>query len=435
MRYHRAHETVEGNLMPDIQLRFHKDMLVLSAPVSAALRRAGLDTARDLEFTLLFEPDVVEEAYRLESIAGAQCLVAATGGVTPARLAAVSMDGRGADVVEAALETLRPFRPQHVLASLEPCGLPLDKSSKASMTENRDQYARAARLFAGKELDGFLLEGFASCADLMCALAGLRKVTDAPVLASVDVDGEGVLANGRDTLEEACAVMADFEASAAGFATAAGQEEACALARRAAAACDLPLVASLVVRRRDARQQGPTAENPYYCPDALVSAADALRAAGVQFLRAVGDATPAYTGALAATTAGLDVAAVSAGDAAEEEARAQALDALAAQMRERVSAALGTLAAEADAAAATLTPEERAAAGSADAPGPAALDSAAPSGAAASIASPSISEKALAADAAAPGSSALSSDASSDAASVSSADASEEASAAGAERS
>ena len=34
-----------------------------------------------------------------------------------------------------------------------------------------------------------------------------------------------------------------------------------------------------------------------------------LRASGVQFLRAAGAATPAYTGALAATTAGLDVAA------------------------------------------------------------------------------------------------------------------------------
>ena len=34
-----------------------------------------------------------------------------------------------------------------------------------------------------------------------------------------------------------------------------------------------------------------------------------LRASGVQFLRATGAATPAYTGALAATTAGLDVAA------------------------------------------------------------------------------------------------------------------------------
>jgi len=33
--------------MPDIELRFHKDMLVLSAPIDAALARQGIDAARD----------------------------------------------------------------------------------------------------------------------------------------------------------------------------------------------------------------------------------------------------------------------------------------------------------------------------------------------------------------------------------------------------
>lgn len=40
----------------------------------------------------------------------------------------------------------------------------------------------------------------------------------------------------------------------------------------------------------------------------MVAAAADLRAAGVQFLRAAGDATPAYTGVLAAAVAGQDVA-------------------------------------------------------------------------------------------------------------------------------
>ena len=34
--------------MPDIALRFDKDMLVVSAPVSAALARQGVDVDRDL---------------------------------------------------------------------------------------------------------------------------------------------------------------------------------------------------------------------------------------------------------------------------------------------------------------------------------------------------------------------------------------------------
>ena len=73
---------------------------------------------------------------------------------------------------------------------------------------------------------------------------------------------------------------------------------------------DLCLAATLQVFQRDAKQQNPTAENPYYSPDTMMPTALELRAAGVQFRRAAGQATPAYTGALAATVAGLDVASV-----------------------------------------------------------------------------------------------------------------------------
>uniref|UniRef100_UPI0015563A75 homocysteine S-methyltransferase family protein n=1 Tax=Adlercreutzia sp. ZJ473 TaxID=2722822 RepID=UPI0015563A75 len=292
--------------MPDIKLRLNKDMLVLSTPVLSTLARLGIDVERDVEFTLLLEPDTLEDAYKLESIAGAQCLVAATASVTPARLARAGMEDRAAEVVSAALGAVRAQVPQHVLAEIGPCGLPLDASSKASLRENRDQYARAGRLFAQEEFDAFFLNGFATCDDLKCALMGLRKVSDAPVFASVDVAADGTLRSGRGTLEEAVAIMEELEVSVAGFATGAPQEAAVDLARRAAGATALPLLAQLEVRERNARQQGPTPENPYYAPDAMVAAADALRAAGVQFLRAVGDATPAYSGALVATTMGLD---------------------------------------------------------------------------------------------------------------------------------
>ena len=70
---------------------------------------------------------------------------------------------------------------------------------------------------------------------------------------------------------------------------------------------DAPILVQLVVRERAPRQGGPTPENPYYCADAMEGAAVKLYAAGVQFLRATGQATPAYTGALVATVSGLDV--------------------------------------------------------------------------------------------------------------------------------
>lgn len=301
-------ENEKGCPMPDIVLRFDKDMLVISAPVSAALARQGVDVDRDLELMTVLEPDSIQEAMRLESMAGAQCLATSTAGITPARMAQVGMEDRAQDVARASLEVLRPLKPQHVLVEIGPCGLPLDASSKASLNENRDQYARAARLFEGEQFDAFFLNGFTTASDLLCALMGVRQVSDMPAFASVDVLADGTLASGRGTLEEACSIMGEYGASVAGFSTASGIEDACALAKRAEAACDLPILVQLSVFEHKPKQGGPTDANPYYCPDAVVDAAVRLRASGVQFLRATGAATPAYTGALAATTAGLDVA-------------------------------------------------------------------------------------------------------------------------------
>lgn len=284
--------------MSDIALRFHKDMLVLSAPPVVALERLGVDTAADLEFTLLFEPDTVEEAYRLEAMGGAQCLVAATAGLTPAQLARVRMEEQGPQLARAALEALAPFKPQHVLVELGPCGLPLDPSAKASLMEHRDQYARAGRMFDGLEFDGFFLNGFGVCTSLKCALMGLAKVSAAPVFASVDVDGAGMLPSG-ETLEDAVRVAEELGAAVVGFQTAANADEAAKLCARACAAgaLELPVMAQMAVEPGGA----------YGNADALADAAAVLCAAGAQFLRASGQATAACTGALVAATLGMDV--------------------------------------------------------------------------------------------------------------------------------
>ena len=57
--------------MPDIALRFHKDMLVLSSPVAVVLARQGFDVEHDLEFANLVEPEAVRDALRLNKMAGA----------------------------------------------------------------------------------------------------------------------------------------------------------------------------------------------------------------------------------------------------------------------------------------------------------------------------------------------------------------------------
>lgn len=293
--------------MSDIQLRFHKDMLVLSSPVAPVLARQGLDVGQDLEYANLVEPEAVRDALRLNKVAGAQCLVANTAGITPARLAHQGMEDRVEEAVSAALDTASQLAPQHLLVEIGPCGLPLDPTSKASLVENRDQYARAARACASHAFDAYFLNGFASPTDLKCALMGVRQVSGAPVFASVDVDADGMLADGHHALEDALGVMLDLEASVVGFSTPAPLDRALAFARRAAGAGALPVLAQLQVGTHNPKQGESTTENPYYCPDMLVEAAAKLRAAGVQFLRAAGNATPAYTGALVAASEGFDV--------------------------------------------------------------------------------------------------------------------------------
>lgn len=344
----------ERTAMPDIQLRFHHDMLVLSAPVDATLARQSVDAARDRQYLNLMEPDVVQDAIKLELVAGAQCLVTTTEDITGARLAHVHMDGDASKLAEAALELANELKPQHVLAEIGPCGLPLDASSKASLNENRAQYADAARAFGDGAFDAFFLNGFTSIADLKCALMGVSQVSGKPIFASVTI-GEGgntlpeetfvrvahddaspieggisfgtltpmeeaaappvpasrLKAMDAQAWPEAIAVMEELGASVVGFETAEPLDRAIEYARQAASATSLPLLAQLRVKANAGTSKldalKPAEDIRDYTPATMDRAAIKLYGEGVQFLRATGAATPAFTGALAATLQGLDV--------------------------------------------------------------------------------------------------------------------------------
>lgn len=343
--------------MPDIQLRFHNDMLVLSAPIDATLARQGVDAVRDREYLNLMEPDVMQDALKLELVAGAQCLVTTTEDITRARLAHVRMDGDASKLADAALALSNALKPQHVLAEIGPCGLPLDASSKSSLNENRSQYADAARAFNDGVFDAFFLNGFTSIADLKCALMGLAQVSSKPVFASVtigegggaipeesvvklkrapeddpDALGKGLLFGGYELAEqaatpptpaalrkamdaqewpEALATMEEFGAAVVGFETADDLDRALRYAQQAVQSTSLPVLAQLRVKagagagKLDALT--PLEDIRDYTPATMERAAVKLFGAGVQFLRATGAATPAFTGALAATVQGLNV--------------------------------------------------------------------------------------------------------------------------------
>jgi len=89
--------------MPDIQLRFHQDVLVLSAPPARALQRIGIADGRDQQLALLLEPETVEDAYQLEVAAGPQALCALTQALSPIQLTKAGMEGEGEALANRAL--------------------------------------------------------------------------------------------------------------------------------------------------------------------------------------------------------------------------------------------------------------------------------------------------------------------------------------------
>lgn len=297
--------------MADIELRFHHDMLVLSSPVTYVLAKQGVDTDADLEFVNLLEPDTVRDALKMQVTAGAQCLVANTEGICVSRLAHKRMEDRQADIAASAVECARLCKPQHVICEIGPCGLPLDPSSEPSRKQSVKQYADAARALGDEGVDAFLLNGLNNIDDMRCAIEGVRGVSARPVFASFDVDPEGVVEGRGCRLEDAVAELGSA-ADVYGFRTSAAPERAAAIAARLAKVTDAPLLAQIDVvqptdaDRRRAALGAPVEGNPYPMPDSLVFAAAHLCAAGVQFLRATGEATPAYTGALAVAVSGLD---------------------------------------------------------------------------------------------------------------------------------
>ncbi len=301
--------------MADIELRFHKDMLVLSAPVVFALERQGINMQEDGELVMLMEPETVQDALRMEAMTGAQCLVAGTEGICEARLAHNRMENRAQEIALRALEGAWACKPQHLICEIGSCGLPLDPSNEGSRAQTEQQYENAVQALndASAELDlgmydAILLNGLRSVADAECAIDAVRRKTDRPVLASVDLDEDGLFAGkGVEDI-----VTALDRADVVGLSCAAEAATIAEAVRRFAALTEKPLLVQIRVKVATAMEKKRATlgvsipGNPYATPDSLADAALALRAAGAQFLRVVGEATPACTGALAVAVSGAD---------------------------------------------------------------------------------------------------------------------------------
>lgn len=299
--------TSGADVMADIQMRFGKDMLVLSTGFERAFAQQGFDLKTEEAYVDLCEPELVEQAYQMEQMIGTPVLCTPTECITNARLSHEKFEGQGAEVAQVAWDLVDARTPQHSLAVIGPTGLPLDESSATSLKASRKQYQDAVAELIAHPFDGIYFAGFTSGYDAQCALVAARAIYDGPVFLSFEITDEGVLPSGSHTLEEAVRLADEYGASAIGIVSGARLENLETYVGILREATDKPLLVEIVVRELIERALNPSADNPYYAPASMMEAAETLHARGVQFVRAVGMASPAYTGALVATLSGLDV--------------------------------------------------------------------------------------------------------------------------------
>lgn len=293
--------------MPDIQLRLNKDVLVFSTTFDRTLNSEGFTEKGDREYVALCEPELIEEAYRFESIIGTPCLVTATEGITRARLSYARFEDQAEEMAQIAYDTAAQYTPQHIIATIGPTGLPLDETSAPSLKQSRKQYQDAVQILTAHPFDAIYFSGFTNPYDAQCALTGARAVYDGVVMISFKLDAEGNLCGSKESLADAIERAAENGADVIGISTPAPVEKLKNIIELMRSKTDKALLVELRVGKKDPRQLNPTDENPYNVPDRMVEAGIMLRSWGVQFLRAAGKASPSYTGALVAATTGLDV--------------------------------------------------------------------------------------------------------------------------------
>lgn len=291
--------------MPDIQLRFHRDTLVLSsdsAP-SPAESNAAPQLATQLEDALLLDSESIEQRFRLEKTAGAACLCVPCKGLSARYLSVqAANEDHAHQLAKQLFALIAQLAPTHVVAEITPREIPFDASSAASIREQRDAYAFIARALKNIPLDMVLLSRFPSFELAKCALVGIKKVLDVPCAVSINAHAYADSPNIGALIQTLC----DLELSVFGWHVPCNDNALGALFQQTRQACCLPLLCEFSMASCN-KEQNNRASSLTFLSDALVKQAEQVYALGVQFFRVTESPRAALTAALTASIQGLDV--------------------------------------------------------------------------------------------------------------------------------
>ncbi len=298
--------------MPDIELRFNKDMIVVEGDKAKLLQRQGFSDEPCLPYLNVLEPEAIIDIHRMYLLVGAQAAITNTYGATRAQLATHGLQDRMAEFNHAGVLLAQAVCPQHIFAAVGPCGIAIssliDEQGEPSLAYRAAlrEYTDQITVLASDEPDAILLDTFGSLFDLLCALDAALTSCDLPLIASATFTTDGTLSQTGESVEEVAMAVSAAGASVFGLNCMVSPNEMLPLARRARKATDLPLMVRPDVPDNDLCKPQRPASSVDMITQMEDRTADYWRA-GVQFVGACCGATPSYIGAIAGVIEGHDV--------------------------------------------------------------------------------------------------------------------------------
>lgn len=153
----------------------------------------GIYINRSYDELNLTAPDLVREVHEEYVNAGADIIETNTFGATFHKLKQHSLENRLREINIQGVRHARAAAGEkaYVAGSMGPLDLRIEPYGPTSLEEAREMFAEQAEALAEGGVDLFVLETFADLAEMQQAIAGVKSVSDLPIVAQVQIQTDG----------------------------------------------------------------------------------------------------------------------------------------------------------------------------------------------------------------------------------------------------